>query len=567
MGNTDWYTDNGSYIYGKHTLNETAATFNGGVYYNAKTDGKRNPCFERFMLTISPDFDEVLPTIANPMSPWKSITGTHHWRTHGASDREKDREYWYNVHRHGIREVVVTDHETCFRDNGESFTFRTRSAPGKGGDEAWRAYSDYMNIELGFVYGLYNNFTDFAPVNEYWSTDIPSRNEDGQFQAAWARCYAPKPVWAVTYCEKLSPINQEKFHFRTAYCDVHTAVTSSSRVDYDCRVPGAGTQAETFYAFGEIMLLQKKAWNGPVYSEGNYHFPYCGLTDGNYGQDHSYDFHTRPWLLNFDLRRLHDLCCNFGMGYPNMFYSHKIPAKPDTPAPQDQQSDRFFCAAVAFGHPGYLSLMDYGMRVAMRGYFNAQQLQSRYTQVSADKILYCAEDGRQVDVSEAIASGIINRSQVVVKYTDGTVVCANGSLTEPMRTTVDGREIELPPNGYTGWTADGLVCTFSGLQDGTRCDYAESPAYVFIDGRDTLRRFPKATGAGCGVCRKENENHWEIITLDGAEIGFKLPGKATSATALDFKRNELGPAELVEKDGFLYVKPVPNAFSYMVEVN
>ena len=255
------------------------------------------------------------------------------------------------------------------------------------------------------------------------------------------------------------------------------------------------------------------------------------------------------------------------MGYPNMFYSHKIPAKPDTPAPPDQQSDRFFCAAVAFGHPGYLTVMDYGMRVAMRGYFNAQQLQSRYTQVSADKILYCDENGRQMDVSEAIASGTINRSQVVVKYTDGTVVCANGNLTEPMRTTVDGRKIELPPNGYTGWTADGLVYTFSGLQDGSRCDYAESPVYVFLDGRGTMRKFSRATGAGCGVCRKEDEKHWEIITLEGAEIGFRLPDRVLSATALDFDRNELGPAELTQKDGFLYVKPVSNAFSYMLEVD
>ncbi len=45
----------------------------------------------------------------------------------------------------------------------------------------------------------------------------------------------------------------------TAYCDVHTAVAPWDRVDYDRRVPGAGTFAATFYSYGEIMLHQKNA--------------------------------------------------------------------------------------------------------------------------------------------------------------------------------------------------------------------------------------------------------------------------------------------------------------------
>ena len=69
------------------------------------------------------------------------------------------------------------------------------------------------------------------------------------------------------------------------------------RVDYDSRVPGAGTFAATFYSYGEIMLHQKNAWKGPVYSEGNHHFYYSGLTDGNYAQDRGYDIPNSPWLV------------------------------------------------------------------------------------------------------------------------------------------------------------------------------------------------------------------------------------------------------------------------------
>ena len=230
------------------------------------------------------------------------ITGTHVWRAHGASNREHDAAYWTNIWRYGMRECVITDHETGWRDGGESFTFRTKAAPGKGGDQGQYDYARLMQDKLGFVYGPYNNYTDFAPVNEFWSFDLISRNPDNQLQGAWMRCYAPKPARAVEYCAKLAPLIQEKFHFSTAYCDVHTAVAPWERVDYDSRVPGAGTFAATFYSYGEIMLHQKQAWKGPVYSEGNHHFYYNGLTDGNYAQDRGYDIPNNPWLVDLDLR-------------------------------------------------------------------------------------------------------------------------------------------------------------------------------------------------------------------------------------------------------------------------
>ncbi|MCX6903781.1 MAG: hypothetical protein NTW03_09960, partial [Verrucomicrobia bacterium] len=313
-GNTDWYLSNGSILWAANSVMSNGVVYNGGTRYVPLTSGRRVDCFERFFITVSSRYEEMLPVVPNPVSPWKHVTGTRVWRAHGASDRKGDERFWTEAHRYGLTQLVVTDHETMWRDGGESFTFRTKAAPGKGGDKGAAEYARFMQDRLGFVYGPYNNYTDFAPVNEYWSTDMVARTPDNQLQHAWMRCYAPKPARAVEYCARLAPQIQEKFRFSTAYCDVHTAVAPWHRVDYDPRVPGAGTFAAVFYAYGEIMLHQKQAWNGPVYSEGNYHAFYCGLTDGNYGQDQAYRPAENPWLADFDLRRLHDLCCNFGMG-------------------------------------------------------------------------------------------------------------------------------------------------------------------------------------------------------------------------------------------------------------
>ena len=192
----DWYRSNASTPWGDSRVADGIAYANGGVKYIPKTDGTTNDCFERFFVTVSPKFEETLPNIPNPKSPWKHIAGTHQWRSHGAGNRERDKAYWYNIWRHGMRKCLITDHEVCWRDGGESFTFRTKAAPKKGGDKGMYDSARYMQDTLGFVYGPYNNFTDFAPVNEYWSTDMIARQYTNQLQPAWARCYGPKPQYA-----------------------------------------------------------------------------------------------------------------------------------------------------------------------------------------------------------------------------------------------------------------------------------------------------------------------------------------------------------------------------------
>ena len=555
-GNTDWYLSNASVPFSANAVQEGRTSYQGGVRYVPKTDGKRNDCFERFFVTLAPRYEEVLPTLPNPKSPYMPVAGTHVWRAHGASVRGSDAAYWTNIWRHGMRECVITDHETGWRDGGESFTFRTRPAPGKGGDQGQFDYARLMQDQLGFVYGPYNNFTDFAPVNEFWSFDLISRTPDNQLQGAWMRCYAPKPARAVEYCAKLAPIIQNKFHFSTAYCDVHTAVAPWERVDYDRRVPGAGTFAATFYSYGEIMLHQKNAWKGPVYSEGNHHFYYSGLTDGNYAQDRGYDIPNNPWLVDLDLRKMHDLNCNFGMGAESMFYGESTPTA--GPADKDAYTDRFLAATVAFGHPGFLC--SGGLDKTLRGYYLIQQLAASYTQSPVKSIGYLDEAGRLLETSAAIASGAYQRNQIVTEYANGTTTMVNGHKTERM--TFGGHE--LPPNGYCGWTRDRSVfvaSTDSG--PGTpRHDLCVSPAYIYIDGRGQFTRLDQAASDGIGICRIVGPGQWEIIPYQGADCGFRLP--PAKAVALNKDGQELGPAELRVARGLTYAMPAKDAFSYLL---
>lgn len=559
FGLPDYYRSNASMLWAVNTVAADGVTYNGGTRYELKTDGKRNDCFERLFLTVSPRFEEVLPNIPNPKSPWMHVAGERLWRAHGASDRERDYETWKNIARYGMTKVVITDHETGWRDGGESFTFRTRAAPKRGGDESQTEYSRKIQA-LGFRYGIYNNYTDYAPVNEFWDEDMVTRLPTGEWRTAWARCYNPKPARAVEYEAKLAPIIQQKFKLSTAYCDVHTAVTPWSYVDYDARVPGGGAFAATFYAYGEIMLHQKATWNGPVYSEGNHHWFYCGLTDGNYGQDQAAKLPVNPWLVDFDLRKLHPLCCNFGMGNPGMFYGREENLG-KTPEERDAHLDRFLAATLAFGHTGFLA-MEGGIENAVRSYFALQQVHAAYAQQTAADIRYADETGKLLDVSAAVATGAFCRSQVATRYGNGLRVVVNGHPTETWKTA----DTELPPNGWFTKSADGKLLAFSAIVDGHRADYVDSPAYIYADGRGMFTSFAKAASDGQLIAHKRRDGLMEVIPVGKcASFGVSLGGKSATAVALDKEGKEIGVAETRFSRGLVYVTPQTNAFSYILK--
>jgi hypothetical protein len=553
----DWTLSNASKLWSENKLGKDFAKCNGGALYFPKNNGVRNDLYERLVFTLTPEFSEVLPNIPNPQSSWRKVTSDKVWLCYASGNRKRNADLFRFIHRLGINKLIVTDHEKQWRVSHEGYTFRTRFAPDKGGNKGQYKYTRVMRDELNYMYGPYNNYTDIVPTNKYWNYDMVTRDKDNQLLFGFVRCYSPKPVRAVEYCEIIPPAIQKEMNFNTAYCDVHTAVPPWRRTDYDARVPGAGTFAGTYYAYGEVMLLQKKAWNGPVYSEGGHHYVYSGLTDGNYAQDQSYFIPQQlPWLVDFDLLKMHRLENNFGMGSIWMFFGRT--RLPESKQGFDNAIDRFLAATVAFGHSGYL-VMARGFKYTLRSYYMIQQLQKYYNNSEVIEIKYVDAKGRQYCTSKAIANGCYKRSQLIIKYANGCIVGVNGNKKSWMKTTFENKLINLPPNGYIGWTTDGKLLVYSKNNHGRRIDYAVTPDYMFIDGRGKFTRLPKAASDGSAICRIL-KNGWEIIPYKNSDCGFAV--NASTAEALDKNGKLIGPAKLRTSRGLTYVMPVKNAFSY-----
>ncbi len=509
----DWYRSNASQLWCDTGRYPDGARLNGGARYLPRTDGVRNDLFERVVLTVAPTYEDALPYIANPPAPGARDAGTRLWQeSWGPADYQRELDRVTRLHSYGIEKMTLCNHEITWRDGGESFTFRTDPAPGKGGAPALKRFVAGVKA-LGWRCGLYTNYTDFAPVNQYWHEGMIARTGDKQMITAWPRCYAVKSPRSVEFDARLSREIKRLYDPDSAYTDVHTALTPWAYTDYDARVPGAAAFAPLYYSYGQLLLNDQKVY-GAAFSEGSFHWMYAGLATGNYALAYqSRGLHERPLDVSFALHRIHPLECDIGMGWT----AHYI----RTPVSPDADVDRLVAATLAYGHIGWLVEDSYGMERVGRCYYMLQQIQSRYALVRPRQIRYSDGKGRWESASEAVCSGLLNASRLHVEYANGLQLFVNGSEGN-WRVTRGRQTWTLPPWGWVAWDDNGLF-EVSALQEGKRFDYVIGPEYEFLDGRGARMTM----GALCsehGVALRKRRHRWTLTLMHpGSPVGVRAP--------------------------------------------
>ena len=564
-GLMDWYVSDASELFGGGGVYENGeCSFNGGANYIPLTDGRRNPMRERVFLTISPRFDEVLPNIPNPRSDRIEEAKQALWRNIGFMDLPMLQRY----KAYGIDGFMVNHHEVIWRDAGESFTQRLESAPKNVGDERLKEYSAAVKA-LGYRFGLYTNYCDFAPVNKNWDPDKVVRLSDGWWVRAWPRTYLYKPCYAAEAEAYFAPAIHEQFGTNAGYCDVHTARTPWSATDYDARTPGAGKFRTVFENYGRLLLNESVAHDGPVFSEGRMHWMYAGLVDGNYAQIVSDAPFREPPLVDFDLLKIHPLETDHGMGSPDMFYT----GSPDWTEPRDFHSpwfDRFIASTIAYGHIGYLAA-EWGLPGTLKSYFLVKALQGLYAGVEVAEIGY-EREGQMLDTSEAVRSGAYRGGRVYVRYANGLRVWVNLGWEGTWEVKWRGESYVLPP---TGWLAvmEGRLLAYSAVREGGRVEYVESAEYCYLDARENRYRAPALAAKGAVVIKRGEEKGWWLIPATEAEGVMIFPARFApewldqemGAEAYDEQGRLLGPADTQRTNDGIAVAPVAGAIKYLLQ--
>lgn len=474
--------------------------------YTPLTNGVRNPLFERIFLTVSSDFHEVLPNIPNPPSSTARVLGRNVYVNMSGSlagdGLHRSLLFWREMKRLGMSHVIVKHHAHTFSSHSgqgdEPFVQRVHAAANiPGGDAALARYIRQVRA-LGYEYFLYTDYCIVAPVCRHFDEGLVSVEPDGQWKPGWYQYFGLTPLMAPVLAARLAPRLKAKYGLTGSYCDQHTAAPPSRWVDFDPRKPGAGMLQTVFRAYCKVFQIEKQAYHGPVVSEGGNYWFYAGMVDGNYAQlraPRGVDRWEMPFLVDFDLLKIHPLEVDLGMGWRRAYGYDAVARNPD------DALDRFLAACIAFGHSGILYGDKPGVgwispadplgkwkRSIARVYFMMQQLAARYAQVPVTGIRYW--DGTKLlSTSEALRSGAYKRSQVAVDYRNGLRVRVNGSFTDSWRVTVCGRTFTLPPQGWCAADKSGFL-EYSAVRNGRRVDYVRSPAYTFADGRGVATDFP-----------------------------------------------------------------------------
>jgi hypothetical protein len=555
----DWYYSQASLLYAKEfPVTENSAVYNGGARYIPKTDGTRNCVRERLYINVSPDVQEVLPTIANPASPMKPIMGDKAWMTINCvgmthQDRLRIPRRYRNM---GIENVAVRYHEGTWRDGGESFTFRSDASPYQGGNEALRDMVSEVK-SLGWLCGLYTNYTDFTPANPTWNEDWLRLDQNGDWVSSWYGCYSVKPMIAWQEQMKYAPLIHKKYGTNHCYCDVHTAIPPFARVDYDARVPGAATFRRTFEIYGMILMRERMAHKGPVYSEGGNHWWYAGLVDGNYANAFP-SLEEQLLFVDFELLKIHPLEMDAGA-------SHYVFD------PETKKAGSYVPLTLAYGH--ICQLTPYNLVESMQRYFLIQPLQKYYAMVPVKNIQYWNGTGF-VDSSEALVSDSIQKRKVFVEYKNGCKIWVNAGQ-DDWNIEVGGDEFILPHNGFYACYPPEGIKSFSILtqdinSETVQVDFAKGPDSIYIDTRGGNVNLEGLSGSGNAVLKKEKSG-WQLIPVEGFDaIGFDpnliYPDqKEITVEVLDENGMPKGLAKTELRDGKVWISRKPaEEFKYRI---
>ena len=493
----DWYYTNSSlYFPGEKGIKDGYAKYNGGVKYIPLTNGIRNPLRERLFINISPDVQEVFPTIDNPKSPMRSVQADRLWSVAAGDDIETHRKFVSSLRSKGADKVSIRYHEEFWREDGESFTFRSEPNP-KLGVAKLKVFADFVKSNDWRV-GFYSSYTAFSPTNSLWNEDWIKQGPKGEWDVIWSRCFIPKPSIAWEQEAILAPQIQKIFGTNHSYCDVHTAISPMSAVDYDPREPGAGMFRSVINYYGLMLMNERRAYQGPVYSEGSNHWWYAGLLDGNYANGNLDKMQIFP---DFQLQKIHPLEMDAGIvgtnDYENISY------------------------ALAYGNIGYFYGGD--VRSAIRRYALLQPLQNSYSMIPVSEIAYY--DGENfVSSSEAVRKDLMKTPQIRLKYESGLQVYVNFS--DVLWNVRTNQELyTLPKFGVISFLPGKNLLTYSieNKNSGTkeRLDrvYSEDLYYLDTHGENVEGNL---AGNGSYLLKREKFG-WEIIPIEKVKkIDFNL---------------------------------------------
>lgn len=399
------------------------------AYYEAKTDGSRNPVDTTAYFTFSPRLADVLCNIPNPPSPFLTdLSDRIVFDVWGGNFRD-DAEWFDEMALYGVRDAALIKHVWQRSGYDNALPNHIPANPKMGGDDDMKHYVKTTR-DLGYRASLHENYVDFYPNSELYDPNDVSLNAEGELIKAWfnagtgIQSFAFKPTAIMQYARMQSPEIHKRYGTNAAYLDVHTCVPPWFHVDHRAGEPGAATFKAVWDVHRELFAFERATHEGPLFGEGNNHFFWAGHCDGCEAQVVTGE--DAPWLVDFDLLKIHPQMVNHGMGYIERWLTSGYGEGWYSRVPLTIQMDKYRAMELAFGHAGFVpQQIWHHLPYVLREFYLVTPIQKRYVTAKPRKILYDV-GGRMLAASQAVAAGPLS-NRVYVEYDSGLKLWCNGS--------------------------------------------------------------------------------------------------------------------------------------------
>jgi hypothetical protein len=570
----DWYHSHAASLHGAAD-DDQALHLNGGCRYRAASDGRRPALRERWVLTVSRRFDEVLPA-APTVAPrgGDALSGERLWCRLPEMDPGEEAyieayERMRMFRQVGLDKLMVLQPATTWHDGrGGSPALDTVGAEAKGGDDAFREYLDAVK-DLGYDIILQASLRDITAADRAWSTDRVSLDETGEFARTGPGRYLLKPSHAAALAPSVVNHLVEAYGAGGVYLTEHASTPPWQRIDCDAALPQPASFAATMRA--ERSLLATLADNGkvPVVADGGSHWLYNGLLAGCVARPGGTPLAAQPLLVDFALAQRTGGQINAGLGSPEEFFGAEIAE--DERDSRSPVLDRYIAATLAFGHAGLLpDLEEWGLPSVAKVYYLLSCLQPHYLGAGIDSVHY-QRGGNLLETTEALVAGAHELSQVRVIYDNGLKLHVNGSAEEDWTIPIDEESnYRLPPGSFLA-QGPGDLLVYSADTGAGRVDYASCADYLYCDTRDQRMQLGVLTLTGSAVLTHED---WVIdvypldctdtIEVDAAKLweGRRMPPLRVLAF-----RDEMDEPEALSAnpgEGPVIIRPQDDVYRYRI---
>ncbi len=385
---TDWEVTNCTRIipHSGSNYSSTSIRYAHDNQYSLKTNKQRNRLFETLYLTTSPDLNDVLPNIPNPISPYKEESANRIVWDYREPFARLVRQPWNFLQRlkdGGVNNIWLQIHDWQ-KYHGNPCWGKWELGYDDGlpcvlpANEIYELESEYGGFSVldsvilvaqnfGYRTGFHQNYVDYYPNASigcdydygYNEADV-ARNSDGSLMDAFKnpctgiQSKVLKPSKSLEYLNYWSQQIQSSYNINACYLDVHSA-SMAPYVDCDASVENAGMFRETVKRYRALYSVLRQNHKGPVQGEGGAQFLYQGYVDDIEARlitpktiNPGYNI---PLLVDFNMNKLRTKTMVHGVGWYPLWLSVDL-EKPIKPNWDEVLS--YIATEIAYGHGGYL---------------------------------------------------------------------------------------------------------------------------------------------------------------------------------------------------------------------